>query len=392
VSAAEVAKLIERPISLVKHVNSLVAIHSLPSSLWPAMVEAMIADDKDPKTKWTVAATQDKVKLVSEFLEGHGIPEEQQNWLDVELLAIKIAIEALNVAEIARLQRLAEEIKEHLAAEQSRLESLVTKIDESVRPSVEDYCSLFNAWLVEKKGGASFSLREMRRWRDDTDDLIESAEAVIRDLTNDNDDEDSEPRFYLLHSDFRTAEIKPGSIDAIITDPPYPKEFLSLYRDLGVFAAKVLKPGGTLAVMIGQSYLPDVIGMLCENMKYRWCCAYLTPGGQAVQVWDRKINTFWKPVLLFTNGDSSESEWVGDVCQSKTNDNDKRFHGWGQSETGMADIIDRFTKENELVLDPFVGGGTTGVVAVKMGRRFIGIDIDTKCVNTSTERMNVECL
>jgi DNA modification methylase len=32
------------------------------------------------------------------------------------------------------------------------------------------------------------------------------------------------------------------------------------------------------------------------------------------------------------------------------------------------------TKPNDLVLDPFVGSGTTGVVALKMNRNFIGID------------------
>ncbi len=30
------------------------------------------------------------------------------------------------------------------------------------------------------------------------------------------------------------------------------------------------------------------------QMTYHWTVAYLTPGGQAVQLWDRKVNAFWK--------------------------------------------------------------------------------------------------
>jgi len=46
------------------------------------------------------------------------------------------------------------------------------------------------------------------------------------------------------------------------------------------------------------------------------------------------------------------------------------------------------TDENDLVLDPFVGTGTTAVAAKKLGRRYIGIDIDSKYVEIS--RANLE--
>ena len=37
-------------------------------------------------------------------------------------------------------------------------------------------------------------------------------------------------------------------------------------------------------------------------------------------------------------------------------------------------IILASTKENDLILDPFMGSGTTGVAAMKLGRQFIGIE------------------
>lgn len=172
--------------------------------------------------------------------------------------------------------------------------------------------------------------------------------------------------------------IKP---DAVITDPPYPFEFLDCFTELANGCADAEVP--LVAVMSGQSYLPEVMRRLCDRLKYRWTLAYMTPGGQAVQQWSAKVNTSWKPVILF--GDASE--WFGDVAVSKVNDNDKRFHGWGQSESGIADLVDRLTKPGQLVCDPFLGGGTTAVVSLAMGRRFIGCDMDPAHVEQTRARV-----
>lgn len=185
------------------------------------------------------------------------------------------------------------------------------------------------------------------------------------------------------------SEIEDNSIDFIITDPPYPKEYLPLFADLSKLAARVLKPGGSLIVMSGQSYLPDVIQLLGIEMKYHWCMAYVTPGGQSPQLFHKKVNTFWKPVLWFVK-DEYAGDWVGDVLKSAVNDNDKRFHEWGQSFSGMMDIVERFTNPGDIILDPFLGGGTTGVVSVCSGRKFIGADIEEKNVTLSMERIKQE--
>lgn len=166
--------------------------------------------------------------------------------------------------------------------------------------------------------------------------------------------------------------------DVIITDPPYPREYLPLYETL----AKLSKNVPVVAVMCGQSYLPEIYSMMSKHLKYRWTLAYLTPGGQAVQQWTAKVNTFWKPILLF--GESVN--WFGDVAKSNVNDNDKNHHGWGQSESGMADLVERLTTPGQLVCDPFCGAGTTGVVSLALKRKFTGCDIDISCVNKSIDR------
>ena len=74
--------------------------------------------------------------------------------------------------------------------------------------------------------------------------------------------------FKLICADIRDGlpDIEDNSIDFIITDPPYPKEYLPLYEDLSKVAARVLKDGGSLVCMAGQSYLPDVIQLLATNL------------------------------------------------------------------------------------------------------------------------------
>jgi site-specific DNA-methyltransferase (adenine-specific) len=203
-------------------------------------------------------------------------------------------------------------------------------------------------------------------------------------------------RYMIIETDIdelvRGCHVADNSVDWIITDPPYPKEFLPLYGTLAIAAMRILKPGGGLLAMVGQSYLPEVMRELhnslpgYDGLTYHWTLAYLTPGGQAAQLWDRKVNTFWKPVLWFIKGEY-KGDWVGDVCRSSVNDNDKKHHDWGQSESGMADIIERFTLPGQTICDPFCGGGTTGVVAVKMNRLFVGIDNDPDAILTSKARL-----
>lgn len=198
----------------------------------------------------------------------------------------------------------------------------------------------------------------------------------------------AEVTFDPRHGDFadKLGDIEPGTVDAIITDPPYPAEFLPLYGKLSEYAARLLKPGGVCAVMSGQTHLPDVMAELGKHLRWHWPISYATPGGQAVQIFPRKVNTFWKPILVYCNGNYT-GEWFGDVAKSDVNDNDKRFHHWGQSESGMADLIKRLSRPGDLICDPFMGAGTTGVAALAMGRSFIGCDVNADHVEAARERL-----
>jgi len=239
------------------------------------------------------------------------------------------------------------------------------EFEEVVRSHIEAEKELTSATIQKLVKDSAAVEREQRR-------------EIPEDLPTKSD------RFEIIHSNFQDAEIESNSVDAIITDPPYPKEYLYLYGLLADFASRVLKPGGLMVVMCGQSYLPQIYNDMSNHMDYLWTCAYMTPG-QSLQVFTRKVNVFWKPLLLFSNGEYT-GEWYGDVCKSEAND--KNHHHWGQSESGMRDIIERFSLPMEVILDPFCGGGTTGVVALDLGRKFIGIDCDIDSINTTKARIN----
>lgn len=183
-----------------------------------------------------------------------------------------------------------------------------------------------------------------------------------------------------------TAHVEAGSVDCIITDPPY--DAINAFADLAAFATYALKEGGSLFAMTGQFHLPAILHLMTgERLFYWWTLAYLTPGGQSPQIFPRRVNTFWKPVLWFVKGELSGDRWYGDVVKSAVNDNDKRYHDWGQSVSGFTELIEKYTEPGERLCDPFMGGGVTGVAAMNLGRLFIGADKDETAFGIAQARI-----
>ena len=196
---------------------------------------------------------------------------------------------------------------------------------------------------------------------------------------------DASPEYTLVVADVRDLpkHLKPNSVDAIITDPPYGKEYLDLYDALAEAAQKVLKQGGNCVVMTGQAYLGEIIVRMSKHLSYQWTLAYLTPG-PSVQVFGRHVKSNWKPVLWFVKGENSW-EHVDDVVRSDRPE--KTHHEWGQSVAGMAELVLRFSAKGHLIVDPFVGGGATGEAALRLSRRFWGSDVDPDAVKRTESRL-----
>jgi len=186
------------------------------------------------------------------------------------------------------------------------------------------------------------------------------------------------------HTDLRKQTIKDGSVDLLLTDPPYGKDSLPLWSDLAVKAKSCLKPGGLLVAYSGVSTLPEVFRRLSDHLEYVWTLSIVLAKGRT---FIRKIQgrCRWRPVLLFCNGTYNPTRSFVDssfgICK------EKELHEWQQGISEARRLIDKFSEPRDLVYDPFGGSFTNALAAFERGRRFIGCDIEEQNVRLGKHRL-----
>jgi len=240
--------------------------------------------------------------------------------------------------------------------------------------------------LVEKimKGEMNLSeaSKEIRKKQRD-----EKIKQTIEQAKIDNKNKDD---VKIIHGDMTDPEIQkliePESIDAIITDPPYPKEYLPLWDELAKFAKRVLKPSGLLIAYCGQIHLDTVMEKLSKELQYYWTFALLHTDGHG-RVLGRNIFAEWKPVLIFQKPPFQLiHKWISDTLTD--GQREKNLHEWQQSVESASQLIDRLTLENQIILDPFAGSGTTLIAGLKKNRKVIGIEKEEESIKIIKERID----
>ena len=187
-------------------------------------------------------------------------------------------------------------------------------------------------------------------------------------------------------------------VDYIITDPPYPAEFLNCWSELGAFASKNLKEGGLLVAMSGTVHLLNVLYRLDQfNLNFEWLLSFETKHGAKNQQrrHARTVSSSWKPIIVFSKGQRPDGRkpFLPDIISHDEGVRDVgEVHKWQQSEAGMKALIEAVIPEDEqvwsvTVADPFCGAGTTGVAANWFGVRFLGADADEEAVKISRGRL-----
>lgn len=189
----------------------------------------------------------------------------------------------------------------------------------------------------------------------------------------------------LAQADTRALPIADNSIDLIFTDPPYLEKYIPTYEWLSAEAARVLRPGGFVLAIAGGYYLDRVMANMGKHLSFFWKFELFMSDVSSV-IWPRKVIARSKPILAYVKGKGMPrcnvlSAMVG-------GGNDKRFHRWGQDVESARYYIDCFSKVGDVVLDPFVGGGTTMIAAQLISRKAIGFDVDLSAVQTTQKRLN----
>lgn len=190
----------------------------------------------------------------------------------------------------------------------------------------------------------------------------------------------------IYHGDCRELLCELKHVDMIWTDPPYPVEYLPLYGTLATHAARLLPNTGHCFAYCGQSYLPEVMRLLGEHLEYNWtiCCEHRGP---KTNVWARGVRSMWKPILWYRRRPLTAPDiQVLDRVHSRR---DKVDHEWAQGEEGGL-IMEACIVPGGVVLDPFMGTGTTLRVARSHGRRGIGIDVEERCCELAAKRLSQE--
>ena len=213
-------------------------------------------------------------------------------------------------------------------------------------------------------------------------------------------------------------EIMPtlGDVDCVVTDPPYEA---SLHTSKNKLRGPVRVDTGP--DLRGLDFEPidairsDVVA-LCGSLCQGWFLAFCTIEG--VAKWADVINSAppkYKRACIWVKPDSTPqlngqgpaqgaecfvTAWCG-TGYAKWNAGGKRGvythcvngswrHGEHPTEKPIAlmrEILVDFTNPAQTVLDPFMGSGTTGVACAKLGRKFVGIELEERYFEIACERI-----
>ena len=185
-------------------------------------------------------------------------------------------------------------------------------------------------------------------------------------------------------------KIEPNSVDTILTDPPYPSEFLHCWDELGELAMRILKPGGNLIAMSGQSNIFEVGGRLLKSgLKNHWIFCWHQKA-KPVQMEVLGISSVWKPVIWMTKGFSFAG---GGGTRRDMIDTpfllpgERDLHKWQQQLSGWQMLTDLICKPGQLICDPFLGSGTSALAALESECFFVGCDTDEESINIAKGRL-----
>jgi site-specific DNA-methyltransferase (adenine-specific) len=248
--------------------------------------------------------------------------------------------------------------------------------------------------------------------------------------------EEENVRLLLGDSFMLLSKMKKGSVDCIFADPPYflsndgisvsggkqvsvnkadwdkglsVKEKHQFNRKWIRKCKRVLSDNGTIWIS-GTMHNIYSVGLALEQEGFKiinnitWkklnpppnlACRCFTHSTETI-IWAKKNLKNTKHVFNYelmkelNGGKQMKDVWEGSLTSKKEKIEGK--HPTQKPEYLLERIIESSTLEGDIVLDPFNGSGTTGVVAKRLGRKYIGIDNVEEYLDISKRRIRKEAL
>ena len=175
-----------------------------------------------------------------------------------------------------------------------------------------------------------------------------------------------------------------GKVDAVVTDPPYG---LGDWNNRGSNARRPFDSDFTQTwdKPIDQETINLMLA--CSNEQIIWGWNYfadLLPRTKQVFVWNKGIRGMhFNDCELAWTSQFREASRVFDFSPSAM---EPKQHQTQKPIALMRWCVDRLP-DAHTILDPFMGSGTTGVACVKLGRKFIGIEIEPKYFDIACKRI-----
>jgi len=185
------------------------------------------------------------------------------------------------------------------------------------------------------------------------------------------------------------------SIDLVLTDPPYGinKKGIKNSEDLETFykvlpeCYRVLKKDGFFITFFSTKLLPELFKN--NPFSYHWQFILNCPLGSV-----RSPIGFSKYMscFVFKKGNPKIVKWNKDIFNdtpSKMVEPDEGFinHPSPKPRRFIIELLRMFSKEEDIILDPFVGAGSTAVACHLTNRRYIGFEIEKDYCNIAEQRL-----
>ena len=187
-------------------------------------------------------------------------------------------------------------------------------------------------------------------------------------------------------------QIPDKSVDLIVTDPPYGKKMDKGAAGFGVAKGRRYS-GNWDAAIPAPEYFKEMLRVAKNVVIFggNYFCHLLPPTNGWI-FWDKKgeipfKNPFSDGELIYTSFKGPLKKITFKQQGFITDSKDKRCHPTQKPSELVCQLIELYSKPGDVVLDPFMGSGTTAVACIKTGRSFIGFEISEEYCKIAQQRI-----